>query len=74
MYQKKSKEQWEQEALLREGEAFAAYSGQFQMVTGNNQGQALLIAHELRQLREQVKWLVNAVKKMTPASDDKVPF
>lgn len=74
MYQKKSKEQWEQEALLREGEAFAAYSGQFQMVTGNNQGQALLIAHELRQLREQVKWLANAVKKMTPASDDKVPF
>lgn len=74
MYQKKSKEQWEQEALLREGEAFAAYSGQFQMVTGNNQGQALLIAHELRQLREQVKWLVNTVKKMTPASDDKVPF
>lgn len=74
MYQKKSKEQWEQEALLREGEAFAAYSGQFQMVTGNNQGQALLIAHELRQLREQMKWLTNAVKKMTPASDDKVPF
>lgn len=74
MYQKKSKEQWEQEALLREGEAFAAYSGQFQMVTGNNQGQALLIAHELRQLREQIKWLTNAVKKMTPASDDKVPF
>lgn len=74
MYQKKSKEQWEQEALLREGEAFAAYSGQFQLVTGNAQGQALLVAHELRQLREQVKWLVNAVKKMSPATDEKVPF
>ena len=73
-YPKKSKAEWEQEALLREGEALTTYSDQYQVVVATPAGQSLLIAHELRQLREQVKWLVTAIKKLAPATDDKVPF
>ena len=78
MYQKKSKEQWDSEALAREGEALISYTNQYGHVTGNAQGQAMLLAHEIRQLRQELKWVANYLKRLANAApvqvDDKVPF
>lgn len=75
MYKKKSKEEWEAEALLREAESLVGYSEQYKAVAASTAGQVLLLAHELRLLRNEMKWIATSIKKLSEKSgDDKVPF
>jgi hypothetical protein len=75
MFKKKSKEEWEAEALVREAESLVGYSEQYKAVAGSTAGQVLLLAHELRLLRSELKWVATHLKKLgEKAGDDKVPF
>jgi len=76
-YAKKSPEQWNREALEKEAAMLIEYQTSFAPVLANQSGMVALLCHEIRQLRQEVKWCSTYLKRMANAptgSDEKVPF
>jgi hypothetical protein len=67
-FEKRSKADWEAEALKKDFEAHRATMNSFEHLIGEGNNAALLIAAELRLLRGELKWLNQSLKKLAQAA------
>lgn len=80
-FEKKSKEEWDAIALEKEATAFKQYTEKL-LPNWNGDGAAAigaLIAHEVRLLRQELRWVSASLKKLVeapvaPVKKDDVPW